>query len=121
MHRTQEQQSPDIVPLTLADRLPNASHDVVVRGYRTQPPKITLSEIPTCMTPGQLRSGAQLHQERLESFVTKHPNKTSNMIDIPMYGSTRTTIIPLFPEEWFVKLSLVWTGDFQVAGTHLRP
>ena len=40
-HGMWEQQSPDIVPLVLADRLPTASHDAVVRKYRTQPPKIT--------------------------------------------------------------------------------
>ena len=42
-------------------------------------------------------------------------------VGVPVNGSTRSTTIPLFPEEWFVKLPLVWTGDSQVAGTHLRP
>ena len=51
----------DVVPLAPADRQPNAFLDVDVRGYRTQLPRITLSEIPTSLTPEQLRSGAQLH------------------------------------------------------------
>ena len=63
------------------------------------------------MTPGQLRSGAQFRsfhtqtQERLEG--AEHPNKTSNMIDVPMNGSTRSTTIPLVPEEWFVTLLII--------------
>ena len=48
----------------LADRLTTAFRDDDVRGYRTQPPKLTFSEIPTCITPGldiQIQSDNKSH------------------------------------------------------------
>ena len=131
-HSTWGQQSPDIVPVALAYRLPTASHDVIVRGYRTQHPKITLSKIPTCMTPGQLRSGAQLHSfythtwPRLGGSRTEHPNKTSNMIDLPKNGSAKSTTVSCFQKNGLLHYHLYrWklfsTGDFHAAGIHLRP
>ena len=40
-----------MVPPSLADKLPTASHDAIVRGYRTLPLMLTLSKVPTNTSP----------------------------------------------------------------------
>ena len=118
-------------PLVLANRMPTASHDVVVRENRTQPPKTTLSEIPTCMTPRRLRSGAQLHSfytqtwERLEGSWTEHQ---IGQVTWKMF--LWMVVQDLQPPLCFQKNDLLCyrlygcklfsTGDFHIAGTHLR-